>query len=194
MRQKRPALIVLALLPLFIMASAEEGGGHTSVLADLLGKILNFVLLFGGLAYVLRKPARAFLERAVESVRNTMAEASSSKEEAERELGSITMRLAGLSEEARKIQESGESIGQKGKSRISELAAGEAEKLRAMAREEIEARAQASREELRRYAAELAVSQARSRIERRLTPELQARLIDESIDILGKQNAERSSR
>jgi F-type H+-transporting ATPase subunit b len=194
MRQERQALVVLALLPFFVFASAEEGGGHTSVLADLLGKTLNFVLLFGGLAYVLRKPARAFLERAVESVRNTMAEASSSKEEAERELGSITTRLAGLSEEARKIQESGESRGQKDKSRILELAAREAEKLKAMAREEIEARAQASREELRRYAAELAVSQARSRIERRLTPELQARLIDESIDILGKQNAERSSR
>jgi F-type H+-transporting ATPase subunit b len=193
MRQKRQALVIFALLPLFVFASAEEGS-HVSGLTDFLGKVLNFVLLFGGLAYVLRKPVGAFLERAVESVRNTMAEASSAKEEAERELGSITTRLAGLSEEARKIQESGESMGRKDKSRISELAAREAEKLKAMAREEIEARAQASREELRRYAAELAVSQARSRIERRLTPELQARLIDESIDILGKQNAERSAR
>jgi len=193
MRQERQALVVLALLPLFVFASAEEGS-HSSGLTDFLGKVLNFVLLFGGLAFVLAKPVRAFLERAVESVRKTMAEAVSSKEEAERELGSITTRLAGLSEEARKIQENGESVGQKDKTRISELAAREAEKLRAMAREEIEARAQASREELRRYAAELAISQAGARIERRLTPELQARLIDESIDILGKQSAERSSR
>ena len=193
MRQERQALVVLALLPLFVFASAEEGS-HASGLTDFLGKVLNFVLLFGGLAFVLAKPVRAFLERAVESVRNTMAEAASSKEKAERELGSITTRLAGLSEEARKIQDNGESMGQKDQSRISELAGREAEKLRAMAREEIEARAQASREELRRYAAELAVSQARSRIERRLTPELQARLIDESIDILGKHNAARSSR
>jgi F-type H+-transporting ATPase subunit b len=193
MRKVRQALVVLALLPLFIFASVEEGS-HASGLTDFLGKVLNFVLLFGGLAFVLAKPIRAFLERAVEAARNTMAEAASSKEAAERKLGLIKTRLAGLSEEARKIQEGGESMGQKDKTRISGLAEREAEKLKAMAREEIEARAQASRRELRRYAAELAVAQARSRIERRLTPELQARLIDESIDILGKQNAERSSR
>jgi len=191
MRQKRQALVVLALLPLFAFASAEEGS-HPSVLSDLLGKTLNFLLLFGGLTYVLAKPARAFLERLTEEVRKTLAEASSSKEEADRKLESIRERLAGLSEEALRIRAAGESSGQKDKARISDLAAREAEKIKAMAREEIEARAQASRRELRSYAAELAVSLARSRIEHRLTPELQTRLIDESIDILGKQHAEPS--
>jgi F-type H+-transporting ATPase subunit b len=193
MRQERQALVVLALLPLFVFASAEEGS-HASGLADFLGKVLNFVLLFGGLGFVLAKPIRAFLERAAEAVRKTMAEAVSLKDEAEGKLGSIRARLAGLSEEARKIKEGGEAMGGKDKAKISEQAARESEKIRAMAREEIEARAQASRRELRRYAAELAVAAARSRIERRLTPERQARLIDESIDILGKRHAERSPR
>ena len=192
MRQRRQALAVLALLPLFVFASAAEEASHPSALVDLLGKTLNFLLLFGGLAFVLAKPVRAFLGRLTEEVRRALAEASSSREEAEKRLESIRARLAGLNEEARGIKAAGEALGQKDSARISDLAAREAEKIRALAREEIEARGQASRRELRRYAAELAVSLARSRIERRLTPELQTRLIDESIDILGKQHAERN--
>ena len=193
MRQRRQALAVLALLPLLVFASAAEEASHPSALVDLLGKTLNFLLLFGGLAFVLAKPVRAFLERLTEEARRALAEASSSKEEAEKRLESIRARLAGLNEEVRGIKAAGEALGQKDRARISDLAAREAEKIRAMAREEIEARAQASRRELRRFAADLAVSLARSRIERRLTPELQTRLIDESIDILGKQHAERNS-
>ncbi len=193
MRQKREALFVLALLPLFVCASAEEGSGP-SVLMDLLGKTLNFLLLFGGLAFVLVKPVRAFLAARTESVKKTLAEASSSRAGAERQLEAVRVRLAGLSEEARGIKEAGESLGLKDKAKIAGLAAREAEKIKAMARDEIEARALASRRELRRYAAELAVSLARSRIERRLTPELQSRLIDESIDTLGRQHAEPGSR
>lgn len=192
MRQKKHALVVLALLPLFIFASAEEGTS-SSGLMDFLGKALNFLLLFGGLAFVLAKPIRAFIAARVESVRKALAEAASSREEAEKELEEVKARLAGLGDEARRIREAGESLGLKDKARITELAAREAEKIKAMAREEIEARALASRRELRRYAAELAVSLARSRIESRLTPELQNRLIDESIDTLGKQHAEPSS-
>jgi len=62
-----------------------------------------------------------------------------------------------------------------------------------MSREEIQARAQAARRELRGFAAELAVSLARTRIERRLTPDLHARLIDESITTLGKRHEESHS-
>jgi F-type H+-transporting ATPase subunit b len=192
MRQKRQALVVLAVLPLFVFAAAEERSGPSGLM-DFLGKTLNFLLLFGGLAFVLVKPIRAFLVARIESVRKTLAQASSSRAEAERQLEGVGARLAGLSEEARRIREGGESLGLKDKVRIADLAAREAEKIKAMAREEIEARALASRRELLRYAAELAVSLARSRIERRLTPELQSRLIDESIDTLGKRHAEPSS-
>ncbi len=188
MRHKKQAFLILAGLPLFIFAAASEEA-QPSVIMDLLGKTLNFLLLFGGLAFVLAKPVRAFLEARTADVRSAMAEAASSRQEAERKLESISERLAGLNEEIRRIQESGQVEGLKDKDTILGLAAREAERIRALARSEIEARAQASRRELRGYAAELAVSLARSRIERRLTPELQSRLIDESIEILGRQHA-----
>lgn len=189
MRQKRQVLVILASLPLFVFAAAAEGS-HPSALTDFLGKSLNFLILFGGLAVLLAKRIRAFLEARVADIRKTIADAASSREGAEKKLESIRKRLSGLAEEARRIRAVGEAEGQKEKIRILELAAREAEKIRAMSREEIEARGQAARRELRRFAAELAVSLARTRIERRLTPGLHTHLIDESIKTLGKRHEE----
>jgi F-type H+-transporting ATPase subunit b len=192
MRQKRQILVILASLPLFVVAAAAEGS-RPSALTDFLGKSLNFLILFGGLAVLLAKPIRAFLEARIADIRKTIADAAASREDAEEKLESMRKRLSGLAEEAGRIRTVGEAEGQKDKLRILGLAAREAEKIRAMSREEIEARGQAARRELRRFAAELAVSLARTRIERRLTPELHTRLIDESITTLGKRHEEPDS-
>lgn len=189
---RRRALWVLASVPLFIFAETS-GEAHPSAIADLAGKTLNFLILFGGLAFVLVKPIRAFFAARSMEVRTTMAQAASSRDEAQKKLASIRSRLEGVGEEVRKIHDAGRSQGLKDKETIVALAAREADRIRAMAREEIEARGQASRRELRKYAAELAISIARSRIEGRLTPDVQSRLIDESLDILGREHAERRS-
>jgi F-type H+-transporting ATPase subunit b len=192
MRHKRQALAILALLPLFVFAATAEESGHSGLTA-FLASVLNSLILFGGLAVLLVKPIRAFLEARVADVRKMISDASSSRREAQAKLESIGSRLSGLEEEARRIRAAGDADGQKDKSRILDAAAREAEKIRAMSREEIQARAQAARRELRGFAAELAVSLARTRIERRLTPDLHARLIDESITTLGKRHEESHS-
>jgi F-type H+-transporting ATPase subunit b len=192
MRHKRQALILVALLPLLVFAAPGEGSGGSG-LASFLGGVLNFFLLFGGLALVGAKPIGAFLAARAADIRRSMEEAAASRAAAEQRLASILERLARVEEEARRIKEAGEAQGRDEHAMILESATREAEKLRAMAREEIEARLQTARRELREYAAELAVALALARIERRLTPEIQARLIDESIDLLGRRNEESRS-
>jgi F-type H+-transporting ATPase subunit b len=192
MRQKRQALVVLALLPLFVFAASGEESG-SSGLASFLGMTVNFLILFGGLAVLLAKPIRTFLDARVAEVRRSMDEASAARASAEERLSSIEHRLSQLAEETQRIRALGQSGGQKEKAGILEAAAREAEKVRLMAREEIEARIQAARRELREFAAELAVSLAREKIKSRLTPDLHARLIDESIATLGKRHEESHS-
>jgi F-type H+-transporting ATPase subunit b len=192
MREKRQALAVLALLPLFVFAETGEKSGPSG-LAGFLGMTINFLILFGGLTFLLAKPIRAFLDSRVAEVRRSMDEASAARAAAEERLSSIRRRLSQLAEEAQKIRALGQAEGQKEKSGILEAAAREAEKVRQMTGEEIEARVQAARRELREFAAELAVSLARTRIERRLTPDLHARLIDESIATLGRRHEESHS-
>jgi F-type H+-transporting ATPase subunit b len=177
-----PALLVL-FLPLFLgFASAEEG--HVSPLTDLLGKTINFVILFGGLAFLLAKPLRKLLSEMGLAVKNTIQETAKAKTDAESKLASLLARMERLEQEAGAIKAEGEKEGEREKERILALARKESERIRVFAAQEIEALTRSARAELNAHAAELAVSVARARIERRLTPELHSRLIDESISRL----------
>ena len=62
MTARRPLLLVLVVLPLFLGMSAEEGV-HGSATMDFLAKLVNALVLFGGLTFVLRKPIQAMLIR-----------------------------------------------------------------------------------------------------------------------------------
>lgn len=177
-----PTLLFL-VLPLFLgFSSAEEG--HVSPLTDLLGKTVNFVILFGGLAYLLAKPLKKLLSEMGLAVKNTIRETARAKTEAEARLAALLVRMQGLEQEARAIKNEGEKDGEKERERILALAGKESERIRTFAAQEIETLTRSARAELNAHAAELAVSLAQARIERRLTPELHSQLIDESISRL----------
>jgi F-type H+-transporting ATPase subunit b len=177
-----PALVLL-VLPLFLgFSSVEEG--HTSPLTDLLGKTINFIILFGGLAYLLAKPLRKLLAEMGLAVKNTIQETAKAKTEAEEKLAALLARMQGLEQEARAIKDEGEKEGERERARILSLARKESERIRAFAAQEVETLTRSARAELNAHAAELAVSLARARIERRLTPELHSHLIDDSISRL----------
>jgi F0F1-type ATP synthase membrane subunit b/b' len=177
---KRPVAYILLLLPLWLGFFSEEGS-HASPLADLLGKTVNFVILFGGLAFVLAKPLRRFLAEMGLSVAETIKDTEKAKQEAEEKLRSLRERMLTLDQEVRKIKNDGEEAGRKEKERTQLLARREAERIRSFTAQEIQALAQGARAEIRERAAEAAVARARANIQRRLTPELHSRLIDESI-------------
>jgi F-type H+-transporting ATPase subunit b len=155
---------------------------------DYLGKTVNFVLLFGGLGFLLAKPLRAFLENRASGLKAAMEEAEIARKEAQARLAAIRRRLDGLEQEVDQVKKDGELDGRQDRERILEQARRETEKLTAFAGQEIRHQGREAARELRAYAAALAVSQARARIEERLTPELHSRLIDESIGDIGKLN------
>jgi F-type H+-transporting ATPase subunit b len=182
-RTNRYIALVLVLLPLWLgFSSAEES--HASPLAGLLGQTVNFVLLFGGLGFLLAKPLRNFLAEISLSVEKTIQETVKAKMDAEKKLASLQGRMNTLEQEVRKIKTDGEEAGRWEKEKILALARQESERVRSFAAQEIRALAQSAQTEVRERAAETAVSLARANIERRLTPELHSRLIDESIHSL----------
>jgi F-type H+-transporting ATPase subunit b len=182
-RAKPNAALLLVLLP-FLLGFARSEESHVSPLTDLLGKTINFIILFGGLGFLLAKPLRKYLAEIGLSVEKTIQETEKAKADSEQRLGSLQERMRSLEQEVRKIKSEGEEAGQKERERVLALARQESEKIRSFAGQEIEALSLSARTELKRYAAEVAVSLARADIERRLTPELHSRLIDESISRL----------
>jgi F-type H+-transporting ATPase subunit b len=184
MTKKKLGMLLWLCLPVSMgLTSAEKSQG--SALVDFLGKSLNFIILFGGLAFLLAKPLKKFLEELILSVKKTLQETEGARRAAEEKLAAIEKRLQGLAGEVQKIRQDGAEAGKKEKERILALARQEADRVRSLALQEIEMHVQEAKRELREYAADLAISLARARIEKRLTPELHSRLIDESIAGLG---------
>ncbi|MDH4258629.1 MAG: ATP synthase F0 subunit B [Candidatus Aminicenantes bacterium] len=182
---RKKILLMLLLLPFLVFMASGEGE-HSSGLVDFLGKTVNFILLFGGLTYLLYKPIRSFLEKRGQDIQSSLKKAEDSRAEAERRLKEIEARLAGLQEEIERIKEEGRAEGRRAKERTLQLAQQEAERIKHFASQEIDSIIRSGIRELKEYTAELATALAEEQIKRKMSPEVQAALINKSIERLDK--------
>jgi F-type H+-transporting ATPase subunit b len=165
--------------------SSEEGTSSSGI-SDLLGKIINFVVLVGGLVFVLYKPLRRYLEKRSHEVQAMIAEAREARQSAEKKLEEARQRMESLEKEVIKMKEDAEREGLKEKERIRALAQKEAERVRLFAEQEISLFLNAGIQELKEYTAELAASLAETRIKEKITDEDQSALVDKSIEKLAE--------
>jgi F-type H+-transporting ATPase subunit b len=193
MTSRKSGLLVLFSLPLLVFMSAEEAG-RVSATVDFLGKLVNFLILFGGLAFVMRKPLKAMLAKRTADIGDSIRDAEEARAVAETKSGGSKARLAGLSEEIGRLKAAAEEEGRRETGRISRAAAEEAERLKKLARQEVEEQVRLGVRELKAHAAARATDLARERIRKRLTPELQAALIEKSIDRLSRLNEKSGAR
>jgi len=160
--------------------------GEVSAGMDFLGKVVNALVLFGGLAFVLRKPLKAMLTKRTVDVGESIRLAETGRTEAEAKAAESRNGLAGLEGEVRGLKAEAEEAGKREAARISRAAVDEAERLKKFTRQELDEQLRQSVGELKAYAAARATDIARGRIRERLTPETQAALNDKSIDRLSK--------
>jgi F-type H+-transporting ATPase subunit b len=185
MSGKNGILLVLVLLPLFLFLNpgeAEKAAGT----ADFAGKVVNFLLLFGGLGFFLYKPVRTFLENRTLEIRRSLEEAKSSRKEAEDRYEATMRRVEGLSGEIAKMKAEAEAQGNREKARIAKQAEEEAARVLRLVRQEIDAHTQTGIREVRTFVAETATSLARERIRKNLVPDDHSLLVDKSIERLSK--------
>jgi F-type H+-transporting ATPase subunit b len=187
MSGKNGILLVLVLLPLFLYLSPGEAE-KASGTADFAGKVVNFLLLFGGLGFALYKPVRTFLENRTSEIRRSLEEAKSSRKEAEDRYEATMRRVDGLSGEIAKMKAEAEAQGNREKARIAKQAEEEAARVLRLVRQEIDAYAQTGIREVRTFVAETATSLARERIRKNLVPDDHSFLVDKSIERLSKLN------
>jgi F-type H+-transporting ATPase subunit b len=160
----------------------------------MLGKIVNFVVLFGALVFFLWKPVKAMLAKRTEDIRATLEEARQARASAEAKLAEAHDRIASLEAEVARIKALAEAEASAEKERIRQTAETEAARIRTLAQQDIEARLKAGVRELKAYTAELAAELAEARIKAQMTDDLQAALIDRSIEQLGTLHEESDSR
>ncbi len=193
----RTRVAALVALVLFLTAfgtalAAEEGAsGSSSATKDFLGKVVNFVLLFGSLAFILRKPLAKFLADKTELIRSGLKSSETAAREAQAKLQGIESRAAALASEIEALKTKAEADGRAEKERILEAARREAARLKEFSEQEIEAEVRAGVRSLKEYATDKALALALDRLRGRLDARAQGRLIDVSIEKLAKVHEER---
>jgi F-type H+-transporting ATPase subunit b len=152
----------------------EAAGGWSSTIA----KAVNFAVLAGLLAYFLKTPIAQHLQTRSQTIRQGLTEAAALREEAERQLAAVRARLAELPAELDRLRRRGQEELADERVRLAEATALEKRRVIERTRREIDLQLRVARRRLLEHAAELSISRARIRIERDITPDDQARLID----------------
>ena len=185
MNGRNAAAIVLCALVLFLGMTAQEGEhAAESGSSGMLGKVINFVILFGALGYFLAKPLMNFLAKRTADIRASLDEARAAREDAERRLAETRTRIAALKGEAARMKSEAEEEGRRAREGIRTLAEKEAERIRAFSSQEVDLRVKAGIQELKERTIELAADLAAARMNASIGPDGHSGLIDRSIDEL----------
>ena len=185
---KRPVIclwIALALAGVSLAAEEKEAGSHGGGSVTW-WKLANFVLLAGGLGYLIHKKGRPFFGARSREIQQAIQDAARLKAEAEARAAEIEQRLAGLASEAETLRRNARQETAAEAERARTRLRHEIEKMQAQAQQEIASAAQAARQELRSYAADLAVRLAEQQLYARMSPDAEERLMGAALQELGR--------
>ncbi len=161
-----------------ISALAAEAGPEGWGWVQTLGRWFNLFVLFGTIVYFTRVPIARFFRSRRDEIKREMDAARQAREEAQRKLAEAEARLKDLDGEIESIRKQARADTEAEKNRILRMAEQEAEKILAAAGREIEGLSKVARQELRSYAADLAVKLAEEQVRRQLDADSHDRIIE----------------
>jgi len=149
-------------------------------------EIVNFLVLFGAIAWFLRGKLPGFFQSRSERLQKQLVEARAATEDAANRLRAIEERLGKLDDEIIGMRQSAERDLNRQEERFRDMLEGEKDRIISSAEQEISSAGDAARRDLKLFAADLAVRSAEQRL--KMTPELDQSLMDEFLESLeGKQ-------
>ena len=194
MIRNRHGLFVMNVLfvSLFVVASAhaaEEGGSAASEKAAEIFKWINFAIVAGLVLWLCLKKAPAFFSRRAAAISSAINSATTAKAAADAQLREAETKLANLQKEVAELRALAERESAAEVARLRAATQGDAQKIAAAAKAEIEAAERAARLALKALAANLAVDGAESLLAKQLNPQAQEALISSFVKSLeGRPN------
>lgn len=192
---RRIALILTLGVALAFCALAQESkGAGTGVTEPSTGwSIANFAILVVVLAYLINKSVPPLFRKQSEEIQTALAEAAKTKHEAAAYAASIEMRLANLQREIENLRETAHAEMAAEGERIRQETARHLDRIREQSGQEIALMTRGAKDELRKYAADLAVGLAQERIRSRMNPALQEKLVGGFLADLDRRAASRTA-
>jgi len=182
MKRGMRSILLLCFSSIFFVSFAQESqqGKKPESFAErheLELKWTNFLMLAGGLGYLIKKNGTPFLEVRSRKIREDIVQAEEVRQDAERRAAEVDRRLAGLESEIAALRAESKKEAEVEKERMRQQTLLEIAKVRIHAEQEIAASGKTARAELKQYAAELAIGLAEQKLRARMTPGTQEALV-----------------
>jgi F-type H+-transporting ATPase subunit b len=157
-----------------------EGGAHGKgwVPTDTF-RMLHFIVLAGGLFFLLKKPVSHALATRVKGIEAQLGDLEKQKKEAEQKLAEYNQKFAQLEKESETIVAEYVRQGEEAKVRILKEAESAAEKMKAQAQRNIESEIQRAKAQLQEEILDQALAKAEALIKEKINTDDQEQLVDE---------------
>jgi len=166
--------LILASAPLL---AAEEAGGAAEKPSVMIWQVLNFLILAGALAYLIKKHGGPALRTRSEEIRAGLAAGEKAKAAADARAAQVQAQLANLGSEVEVIRANAKEERDREAERIRRESQAEIERIRVQAEHEIESAGKMARIEVQRAAAKMAIELAENKVRARMSPEIQTALL-----------------
>lgn len=180
------AACVIAV-PLLAQEGGESGGGEKPSI--LIWEVLNFVILAGFLVWLAVKMGGPALRKRGQEIQSGLAAGEKAKADADARAAQVQAQLANLGKEVEAIRTAAKQERDREAERIRRDTQTEMERIRAQAENEIESAGKMARLELQRAAAKMAIQLAEQKVRARMSPEIQAALLQGFLSDLPRNGA-----
>ena len=155
--------------------AAKEGKSEPA--HELLYKTINFLILVGGLAYVLRKPLAEFFSSRSAAIQKALEDGRKALEASQAQLRQVEEKLQGLEAEIAAFKAAALREMQAERQRLQQAGEEETARILEAARAQMEVALRGAKQELKNYAAQQAVARAEDLIRTRLDDAGRRRLV-----------------
>jgi len=180
------ALLMLFFMALPVLAAEGTEPDPADSTAGLIFRWLNFLIVFGGIAYLIAKHGGAFFRGNAKEIAASIVEATAVKTEAERELREVETKIARLDRDVAEIREEARRNWAAESERLYASGQSEIEKIAHAAREELAASERAAQQQVREIAASMAVERAGALVSSMMNAEIRARMFQSFLSELGR--------
>jgi len=169
-------------------ALAEEGAqpDPADSPTGLIFRWLNFLIVFGGIAYLIAKNGGSFFRGNAKAIAASIVEATAAKAEADRELREVETKIERLDRDVAEMREEARRNWAAESERLRASGQAEIEKIVHAAQEELAATERAAQQQVREMAASMAVERAATLVNSRMNAEVRARMFQSFLGELGR--------
>jgi F-type H+-transporting ATPase subunit b len=189
MKKRFVASLILLAVPVF----AQEAGGGAEKPSVLLWQILNFLILAGLLGWMAVKQGGPMLASRKKGIQEGLEAGERAKADADARAAEVQKKLGNLDREIAELQTSAREEREREADRIRREGKAEIARIHVQAEQEIESAGKIARMELQRAAARLAIEIAEQKVRARMTPGLQAALLQSFLSDISNGAVEAAS-